>query len=86
MCRLLARIKQTLGDTVQEVKECKMSEIRSLRKINWLVEFDQCQLVERVICELVEMMADVQRNKDEKSFILYTTMAIEASFGRKCNI
>ena len=76
---MLARIKQTLGETVQEVKECKMSEIRSLQKINWQVELDQCKLVERAICELVEMMADVQMNKEEKSFILSTAMAIEAS-------
>jgi len=77
--RLLARIKQTLGETVQDVKECKMSEIRSLQKINWQVELDQCKLVERAICELVEMMADEQMNKEEKSFILSTAMAIEAS-------
>ena len=76
---MLARIKQTLGETVQDVKECKMSEIRSLQKINWQVELDQCKLVERAICELVEMMADEQMNKEEKSFILSTAMAIEAS-------
>jgi len=56
--RLLARLKQTLGETVSEVKECKMSEIRSLQKINWQVDLDQCKLVERAICELVDIMAE----------------------------
>ena len=55
---MLARLKQTLGETVSEVKECKMSEIRSLQKINWQVDLDQCKLVERAICELVDIMAE----------------------------
>lgn len=58
MWRLFARIKQQLGESLDEIKECKLHEIRSLQRINWHVELDQCKLVERAIIELVELATD----------------------------
>ena len=53
--RLLSRVKAELGEAFSEVKSCKMSEIRSLQKVNWNVELEQCGLVERAICELAQL-------------------------------
>ena len=72
-----------------EVIKCKMSEIRSLQKINWQVELEQCKLVERAICEVVELFdasEETEMNSEEKAFIKTTTMAIEEGLQRKCKI
>lgn len=89
--RLLTRVKNELGEPFAEVKLCKMNEIRSLQKINWHVELDQCKLVERAVVELVELFEAKgeeagQMSKEEKAFIKTTTISIETCLQRKCKI
>lgn len=82
-------MKTELGESTVDIKECKMSEIRSLQKINWSVDLDQCGLVERAIVEVFEILDGDEEyimNKEEKSFIKTTTMALEHGLQRKCKI
>ena len=63
------------------VKECKLSEIRSLQKINWNVDLEKCKLVERAVVELVELSEDPENgeplNSDQKAFVRTTVLAFE---------
>ena len=64
-----------------------MSEIRSLMRINWHVELSQCKLVERAICDLVELLGDsAEMTKEEKAFIKTTAMTVEEGLQRKFKI
>ena len=56
--RLISKMKQQLGEPVEDVREAKKSEIRSLQKVNWQVDLEQCGQVERAIIELVGMFED----------------------------
>ena len=78
--RLLSRVKRELGEAFTEVKLCKMNEIRSLQKINWSVELDVCKLVERAVCDIIELFEaneEAEMNSEEKAFIKTTVMSIE---------
>ena len=58
-----------------------MNEVRSLQKINWNVELEQCKLVERAVCEFVNLHEDdSEMAKEEKAFVRTTTIAIEECF------
>ena len=46
------RIKVTLGEKIEDIKEYKLKEIRALMSINWQVTIKQCELIERAIIEL----------------------------------
>jgi len=57
-----------------------MQEIRSLQKAGWHNDIEQCKLVERAVCELVEMSekeGGEPLSRDSKAFVRTTTMAIE---------
>lgn len=80
-------MKKELGEPVPEIKACKMSEIRSLMKINWHVELDQCKLVERAVCDLVELLGNTsEMTKEERAFIKTTAMTVEEGLQRKFKI
>jgi len=64
-----------------------MSEIRSLQRVGWHNEIEQCKLVERAICELAELTGESEPlTKDQKAFVRTTAMAIEQGLQRKCKI
>lgn len=54
--RLVCRIKIILQENVSEIKEAKMNEILSLQKINWHVHLETCDLVERAMIELINLI------------------------------
>ena len=82
--RLFARVKAELGEPVADIKVCKMSEIRSLMKINWHVELNECKKVERAVCDLVELLGDTdEMTKEERAFIKTTAMSVEEGLQRK---
>ena len=70
------------------MKECKMSEIRALQKVGWHVDLEQCKLVERAVCELVNLASENGQDltKEEKAFVRVTVLAIEEGLQRKCKI
>ena len=84
--RLISRIKSALKEDPQEVKEAKLNEIRALQKINWNVEIQQCELVERALCELVGIFETTKMTDGEKQFIKTTAMTVEETLHRKLKI
>lgn len=51
--RLIGRVKGSLKEPISEIKELKFKEVRCLMKINWHVEIEVLELVERTLVELV---------------------------------
>jgi len=45
----------TLNESVEDIKEYKMKEIRALMCVNWQVQIKECELIERAVCELHEL-------------------------------
>lgn len=64
--RLIGRIKISLGEPISEVKEIKMKEIRAIMGINWNVEIETCELVERTLIELVNDIFSKGEPSDEE--------------------
>ena len=64
--RLIVRIKQTFKEPHSVIKETKFKEIRSMMKINWHVEIETCELIERAIGELVDQIFSQQTPSDEE--------------------
>lgn len=52
--RLVWRVKVTLGEPPEAVKEFKFKELRALMCANWQVTMKQCELIERALYELDE--------------------------------
>lgn len=52
--RLVWRVKITLGEPAEAVKDYKFKELRSLMCVNWQVTLKQCELIERALYELDE--------------------------------
>ena len=63
-----------------------MNEIRALQKINWNVQIERCELVERAICELVGILETTGMNNEDRAFIKTTAMTVEDTLQRKFKI
>lgn len=65
--RVIGRVKSSLKEDIQEIKEIKLKEIRSQMKINWHVEIETMELVEKTLTELVlEVFSKCQATDEEK--------------------
>jgi len=84
--RLIARIKGMLQEKPTVVKEAKMNEIRCLQKINWNVELETCELVERAVCELMKINEEAGMDDEDKAFIKTIAIAVEDTLQRKFKI
>ena len=84
--RLIARIRQMLQEPIDQIKEAKMNEIRALQKINWHVEIETCELVERAVCELMKILEAHGMSNEERAFVKTTAMTIEDTLKRKFKI
>jgi hypothetical protein len=51
--RLIGKMKSNLSEPLLLVKEIKFKELRSLMKLNWHVDLQLCELVEKTLLELV---------------------------------
>jgi hypothetical protein len=51
--RLIGKMKSNLSEPLSLVKEIKFKELRSLMKLNWHVDLQLCELVEKTLLELV---------------------------------
>lgn len=47
--RLICRVKSSLDEPIEEVKELKFKEIRAIMEINWHVYIEKCELVEKTM-------------------------------------
>lgn len=63
-----------------------MNEIRALQKINWHVELETCELVERAVCELVKILDSHGMSNEERAFVKTTAMTVENTLKRKFKI
>jgi hypothetical protein len=64
--KLIGRVKSSLNEPIEELKEIKMKELRCLMKINWHVETEALALVERALTELVNEIHSKQKPTDEE--------------------
>ena len=84
--RLISRVKGMLHEKPTVVKEAKMNEIRALQRIDWNIEIERCELVERAICELVKINETAGMDDEDRAFIKTTAMAVEETLQRKFKI
>ena len=85
--RLIGRMKSSLGEPIEVVKELKLKEVRALLKINWQVEIAQCELVERTLCELVDdIFSKGQATEEERQFVRITSQAIADTLKRESKV
>lgn len=85
--RLIGRVKSSLKEPIDEVKELKFKEIRSLMKINWQVEIETCELVERTIGELVDdIFQKCTPSDEERQFVAVTAKTIADCLQRPCKV
>lgn len=52
--RLIGKVKENFMEPWEEVKELKFKELRALMDINWHVNIEKCQQVEKTLGELVD--------------------------------
>ena len=65
--RVVGRIKGTLKEPMSEIKEIKLKEIRCMMKINWHVEIERLELVEKTLVELVnDIFSQCEASEEEK--------------------
>jgi len=77
----------SLGEEMNLVKELKLKEIRSIMKINWSVEIEVCELLEKTLNELiVEVLPKCPATEEERQFITITAKAIADTLKRPCNL
>lgn len=81
--RLIGRIKSILKEPIDEIKELKLKEMRSLMIINWEHEIETCEKIERSIDELIAISP---LSSEEKAFASNTIKAIETCLQRKSKI
>jgi hypothetical protein len=72
-----------LNEPLEEIKECKLKEIRSLQKINWQVEIQTCETLERALIELVKIFEQSSASSEERAFVKTTAIAIQECLKRK---
>ena len=51
--RLIGKMKLNLSEPLSVVKEIKFKELRSLMKLNWHVDLQLVELVEKTLLELI---------------------------------
>ena len=85
--RLIGRIKSGLKEPISEVKDIKMKEIRAIMKINWNVEVEACELVERTVIEMIrDIYSKSPATEEDKQFVRNTKKTIEETLHRKSEI
>jgi len=83
--RLICRVKDNLKEPIEEVKQLKMKELNCMMKINWNVDIETCELVERTLGELInDFFSKCLPSEEEKSFVRNTAMIIEKCLHRPC--
>lgn len=75
-----------LQEKPEDIKEAKMNEIRALQKVNWNVDIEVCELVERAVCELMKIVETAGMDNEDRAFIKTTAMAVEDTLQRKFKI
>ena len=64
-----------------------MKEIRAIMKINWYVEIEVCELVERTLAELVnDIYSKCPPSDEEKQFVKITKKTIEETLHREAKV
>ena len=64
-----------------------MKEISCLQKINWSVDIETCELIEKAMQELVdEIFSKMPANTEEKQFVRNTIKTIEGTLHRDSNV
>jgi len=85
--RLICRIKSSLKEPIEEVKALKMKELNCLMKINWQVDLELCETVERALGELVnDIFSKCTPSDEEQQFVGNTAKVIESSLHRPCKV
>lgn len=80
-------MKQSLQEEPAEVKELKMKEIRAIMRINWHVEIETCELLEKTIGELCSDIFKIcPGTTEEKQFVNNTIKTIEDCLKRECTV
>ena len=65
--RVIGRVKGSLKEPIEEIKELKLKEIRCLQKINWHVEIETLELIEKTLSELVtDIFSKCEASEEEK--------------------
>ena len=65
--RVIGRVKGSLKEPIEEIKELKLKEIRCLQKINWHVEIETLELIEKTLSELVtDIFSKCEASDEEK--------------------
>lgn len=65
--RLIGRVKDSLKEPIGDIKELKLKEVRCLMRINWHVEIEVLELVERTLVELVnDIFSKCEASEEEK--------------------
>ena len=83
--RLICRVKGSLKEPIEEVKQLKMKELNCMMKISWNVDIETCELVERTLGELInDFFSKCPPSEEEKSFVRNTAMIIEQTLHRPC--
>ena len=85
--RLICRIKSSLKEPIEEVKALKMKELNCLMKINWHVDLELCETVERALGELVnDIFSKCTPSDEEKQFVENTAKVIATNLHRPCTV
>lgn len=85
--RLIGRVKSSLKEPIEEIKELKLKEVRCLMKINWHVEIETLELVESTLVELVnDIFSKCEASEEEKQFVRITSKAIEDGLKRESKV
>lgn len=82
--RIISKVKASFGEPIAEIKEAKMKEISCLQKINWSVDIETCEKIEKSMKELVdEIFSKVPADTEEKQFVRNTIKTIEDTLKRE---
>ena len=85
--RLICKVKKSLGEDRELVKELKFKEIRSIMKINWNVEIAVCEQLERTLNELITVIfSESPATDEERQFVKVTAQAITDTLKRPCEL
>ena len=64
---MIGRVKGSLKEPIGDIKELKLKEVRCLMRINWHVEIEVLELVERTLVELVnDIFSKCEASEEEK--------------------
>lgn len=87
--RLIGRLKSQVGEPIEEIKEIKLKELRAIMKINWEVEVETCELVEKTLGELVDdIFPKLEGGPSDahKIYVNNTAMVIAKTLQRECKV